>query len=190
MHSDADLDDKLHEKHKGVARGGVFRNPRHGGFFRTAKYRGGQAGAGTAGRKRGRKRVREESGPARRGGRGSKRARVGSDVSPADPGSGAALRGRSRGRGGGGAVRGGRNRNGNVSQLSHKRRDGTSVGSDSALGTSAKRVCRVCVRAMQPQELRGERVTPQMSQHLRHCLSNRKMQVEKERRKQTLEETL
>ena len=189
VYRDADLDDKLHEKHKGVARGGVFRNPRHGGSSRTAKYRGGQAGAGAAGRGRGRKRVREESDPARRGGRGSKRARVGSDVSPADPGSGAALLGRNRGRGGGWAVRDGRGRNGNVTQLNRKRRDGTGVGSDSALGTSAKRVCRVRVRAVQPQELRGERVTPQMSQHLRRCLSNRKMQVEKERRKQRLEET-
>jgi len=201
VYREADLDDKLHEEHKGVARGGMFRNPRHGGSSRTAKYRGGQAGAGAAGAGaagqagagaaerggagRGRKRVRGESGPARRGGRGNKRARVRSDVSPVNPGSGVALRGRSCGRVGGGAGRGGGGRNGNVAQPNRKRRDGTRVGSDSEIGISAK---RVRVRAVQPQELHGERTTPQMSQHLRRCLSNRKMQVEKKRRKHTLEE--
>jgi hypothetical protein len=195
IYRDADLEDKLQNQHKRVARGGNFQNPRHGGSSRTKKYRGGQARVSERGKGagRGRKRARVESevspadpsggaGTARRGRSGRKRARVGSDESAANPGGGAASRGRSCGRRGGGVGRGGGGGSGGMARQNHKRH-GASVDSDLELPATAKRV-----RAAPPSELRGDRIAPQISRHLSSCLSAMNTRIDKKRRRQMLDE--
>jgi len=150
---EADIQDKLQDKNKTVARGGNFKYPGHGVTSRTGKYSGAGSGCG-AGRGRRAGLGREAGGRGRaasgRGGvrgRGGKRVREEVVELPLDP-------------------------------ADYEHPD----VSNSGPRLLAKRV-RTHVLAAKPKELSGDIVAPQRSVHAKHCLSRQRSSDAKDRAK-------